>query len=127
MGIYSDIEITPEQEAEIIRKTADKIHEYGMDTAAILLLESSKPLIWVGGEMGRFFVTPFIPVVSESWGVKSETYLRIFEQRTNVEKLLVRLEELAKEDERKKNEEKAAKKAAKEAEKAAKNKDQTPE
>ncbi len=125
--MYSDIEITPEQEEELIRKTADKIHEYGMDTAAILLLESSKPLVWIGGEMGRFFITPFIPAVSESWGIKSETILRVFENRENVEKLMKRLEELTREDEKKKAEEKAAKKAAKEAEKAAKNNPKSPE
>ena len=83
-----------------------------METPAILLLESSKPLVWVGGELGRFFVSPFIPVISEDWGVKSEKFLRIFEQRSNVEKLLKTLEEFAKEDERRKEEEKKAKKAA---------------
>jgi len=112
LGIYGDLEVTPEEEAEYIRKTAEKIHQFGMETPAILILESSKPLVWVGGELGRFFVSPFIPVISESWGVKSEKFLRIFEQRSNVEKLLKMLEEIAKEDERRKEAEKKAKKIA---------------
>lgn len=112
MGIYGDLEVTPEEEAEYIRKAAEKIHQFGMETPAILILESSKPLVWVGGELGRFFVSPFIPVISEDWGVKSEKFLRIFEQRSNVEKLLQMLEDIAKEDERRKEEEKRARKAA---------------
>ena len=120
MGIYGDLEVTPEEEAEYIRKTAEKIHQFGMETPAILILESSKPLVWVGGELGRFFVSPFIPVISEDWGVKSEKFLRIFEQRSNVEKLLKTLEEFAKEDERRKEEEKIAKRAAENEIKAAK-------
>ena len=112
MGIYGDLEVTPEEEAEYIRKTAEKIHQYGMETPAILLLESSKPLVWVGGELGRFFVSPFIPVISEDWGVKSEKFLRIFEQRSNVERLLKTLELFAEEDERRKDEEKRVKRAA---------------
>jgi len=112
LGIYGDLEVTPEEETEYIRKTAEKIHQFGMETPAILILESSIPLVWVGGELGRFFVSPFIPVISESWGVKSEKFLRIFEQRSNVEKLLKMLEEIAKEDERRKEAEKKAKKTA---------------
>jgi hypothetical protein len=40
--------VTPKDEEEFIEKVAQKIHEYEMETAAILLLESSKPLVWIG-------------------------------------------------------------------------------
>jgi len=63
--LYSDIEITPKDEEEFIEKVAQKIHEYELETAAILLLESSKPLVWIGGEMGRFFISPFAPIIRE--------------------------------------------------------------
>lgn len=69
-----------------------------MDTAAILLLESSKPLVWIGGEMGRIFVTPFLPILSDQWGVESEKYITVFENRNNIERLMLRLEEMEKED-----------------------------
>ncbi len=110
--MYYDVEVTPEEETELIEQVAQKIHEYEMETAAILLLESSKPLVWVGGEMGRFFITPFVPIISDKWGVKSEKFFLIFEKRENVERLLKRLEQLSMEDDEKKR---AAKKAAKEA------------
>jgi hypothetical protein len=103
--LYYDVEITPEEEEQLIEQVAKKINEYGMDTAAILLLESSKPLVWVGGEMGRFFITPFIPIVSEKWGVKSEKFFLIFEKRSNIERLLKRVETLAIETDMKKKEE----------------------
>jgi hypothetical protein len=105
-GLYYDVEITPEIEAEYIEKVAQKIHEQEMETAAILLLESSKPLVWVGGEMGRFFITPFVPIVSDKWGVTSEKFFLVFEKRENIEKLLNRLEALVEEDEDKKRAEK---------------------
>ena len=114
--MYYDTEVTPEEETQLIEQVAQKIHQYQMETAAILLLESSKPLVWIGGEMGRFFITPFVPIISDKWGVKSEKFFRIFEKRDNVERLLKRMEELALEDDEKKR---AAKKAAKEAKAAA--------
>ena len=110
--LYYDVEITPEIEAEYIEKVAQKIHEQEMETAAILLLESSKPLVWVGGEMGRFFITPFVPIVSDKWGVTSEKFFLVFEKRENIEKLLKRLEALVEEDEDKKRAEKEARAAA---------------
>jgi hypothetical protein len=109
-GLYYDVEITPEIENEYIEKVAQKIHEQEMETAAILLLESSKPLVWVGGEMGRFFITPFVPIISDKWGVTSEKFFLVFEKRENIERLLKRLEELAVEDEANKRAEKEARK-----------------
>ena len=109
-GLYYDVEITPELETEYIEKVAQKIHEQEMDTAAILLLESSKPLVWVGGEMGRFFITPFVPIISEKWGVTSEKFFLVFEKRENIERVLKRLEQLTQEEDDKKKAEKAARK-----------------
>ena len=115
--MYYDLEVTPKDEDEFIEKVAQKIHEYEMETAAILLLESSKPLVWIGGEMGRFFISPFVPVISDKWGVTSEKFFLIFEKRENIEKLLKRLEELTREEDAKAKEAKRVAKEKKEAEK----------
>ena len=80
-----------------------------METIAILLLESSKPLVYIGGELGRFLITPFIPAISEDLGVKTEKLFRIFEQRPNVERLIKKIEAMLLEDEKKKKEEKQKK------------------
>jgi hypothetical protein len=101
---WEDFELTEEDEEEIIRKTAEVIHRFGLDVAAILMIESIKPLVYVGGQMGRFFISPFLPAISEDLGRKGEVFLRVFEKRENVEKLLNLLEEMARGEEEGKRE-----------------------
>ena len=93
--MYWDYEITPEEEEEMIRKIAEKIHKYGMEVATILMVESLKPLTFVGTQMGRFFINPFLPAFGDEIGMTGEKFFQVFEKRENVEKLLVALEELA--------------------------------
>jgi ATP-dependent RNA circularization protein (DNA/RNA ligase family) len=89
------MEVTPAEEEAMIKYLAEQIHKYGMETVAILSLESLKPLVWVGGELGRAFITPFVPIISETWGQKTEKFFRIFEKRDNIDKLLNLVEKLA--------------------------------
>ena len=42
--MYWNIEVTPEDEAEMIGKIAQKIHKNGLDIVAVLTMESIKPL-----------------------------------------------------------------------------------
>ena len=100
--MYWEVEVTTEDEERIIRKTAETIHKYGMDVAAILMIESFKPLTFIGTQMGRFFLAPFLPVFGENVGVSGEKFLTVFEKRENVEKLISLLEEIANEKEIKK-------------------------
>lgn len=87
-------EITPEEEAQFIENVAQTIHKFGMENLISLLLESGKPLIWLGTQFGRVFITPFTPLVSEDFGNQSEKFFNVFEKKENVDKLLKRLEEL---------------------------------
>ncbi|HDI52782.1 MAG TPA: hypothetical protein ENF89_01385 [Candidatus Bathyarchaeota archaeon] len=96
---WEDIELTEEDEEEVIRKTAEVIHRFGLDAAAILMIESIKPLAYIGGQIGRFLISPFLPAISEDLGRKGDIFLRVFEKRENVEKLLKLLEEMAGEEE----------------------------
>ena len=105
--MYYDIEVTPEDEAEMIRKIAEKIHQYGLDVAAILMIESVKPLSFIGAQMGRFFVSPFLPALGENIGMSGEKLFQIFEKHENVEKLIKAVEELTQEEEERKKAEKA--------------------
>lgn len=115
--MFWDLEVTPEDEEEMIRKVAEQIHKYGMEVAAILMLESVKPLAYIGGQMGRLFVAPFLPAFGENIGLGGEKLLTTFEKRENVEKLIVMLEELAKEEKKPKAEpEKTKEEQTKEAE-----------
>ena len=107
--MYWDIEVTPEDEDEMIKKIAQKIHKYGLDMAAIIMIESVKPLSYIGAQMGRFFVSPFLPVLGENIGIGGEKLFQIFEKHENVEKLIKAVEELTREEEEQKKAEKAQK------------------
>lgn len=102
--LYWDVEVSPEE--ELIRKIAEKVHDYGMEVPGILFLESVKPLTYIGSQMGRVFVSPFLPILGDEIGMTGEKLMRVFEKRENVEKILSRLEELADKEKRKQPEEK---------------------
>jgi len=88
-------DLSDEEVDEIIRKTAEKIHQYGMETVAILTLESVKPLVYIGGEMSRLMISPFLPALGPAANELGENLINVFEERENVEKLIVILEEMA--------------------------------
>ena len=108
--MYYNIDVTPEDEEKMIKKLADEIHKRDVGIFAILMLETLKPLSYVGTHLGRAFISPFLPAFGDDIGIGGEKAMQFFEKRENVEKLLTTLEELAEEDERSKKE---AKKAAK--------------
>jgi hypothetical protein len=114
--LYWDVKVTPEDEDEMIRKIAEKVHNSGLDVAAILLIESVKPLAYLGTQMGRFFVSPFLPVFGEDIGISGEKLFQTFEKRENVEKLIRAVEKLNQEEKEKKKAEKAKRIEAKGAE-----------
>jgi hypothetical protein len=110
---FDETEMTEEEVDEILDKAAEKINKYGMDTVAILALESVKPLAYVGGEMSRMMISPFLAALGPDTDKLGEKLIYVFEDRRNLEKLIERLEEI----ERKKDREKAKKKEEETAEK----------
>jgi hypothetical protein len=130
--MFWDIELTDEEVDHVIQETYKKITEYKMETIAILVLESIKPWSYVGGELLRVALAPLMPALGESLGLTTEKMMQVFEDRKNLEKLILILEENLKKEEvnrklarekekRKKLEEKeraeATKKALRDAEK----------
>jgi hypothetical protein len=107
-SLPGDQELTEEEEDEIIRKTAEKIHQYGMETFAILTLESVKPLVYIGGEMSRLMISPFLPALGHNANELGENLINVFEERKNVEKLITILEKMARGEYDKKADEKEA-------------------
>ncbi len=88
-------ELSEEEVDEIIKKVAEKIRQYGMETVAILTLESVKPLVYIGGEMSRLMISPFLPAFGPAANELGENLINVFEERENVEKLITILEEMA--------------------------------
>jgi hypothetical protein len=107
-SLLSDEELTAEEVDEIIRKTAERIQQYGMETLAILTLESVKPLVYIGGEMSRLMLSPFLPALGPNANKLGENLINVFEERKNVEKLITILEEMARGEYGKKEDEQEA-------------------
>ena len=105
--MYWDIDVTSEDEDEMIMSIAQKIHEHGLDVAAILMIECVKPLSFIGTQMGHLFISPFLPSLGENVEMSGEKFLQIFEKHENVEKLIKAVGDLKREEEDLKKAEKA--------------------
>lgn len=96
-------ETSKEDEEKFVKKAYELISKYEMEVPAVLLLESIKPLVWVGGGLLRIAVSPFLIF---SWN-EGHAFIDTFEKRKNIEKLIKMLEEKQKKDN--KNEDKTTK------------------
>lgn len=78
-------------ESEIMQRLAAKVVEWKMTVPAILFLESVKPLNYIGAQAMVFF-EPFVQTI---FNLKDyDTFRIMMEKRENVEKLLLKIEEL---------------------------------
>ncbi len=74
---------------ELISKVAKRVVELRLTPVAIVLLESAKPLSFIGSQVLVFFqpiVTSFLPIASY------EEFIKILEDRNNLEKLICEIE-----------------------------------
>lgn len=85
--------MTHEEEEKFIDKIARKIVETGMDFPATVILESSKPFAFIGGQL-FYMITPFLGAFNLEPSVLR--YKTFFEKPENIERLLKRIEELSK-------------------------------
>jgi hypothetical protein len=93
--MFWDEEITHEDKEEIIEWAARELYKYGLETAAILFIESYKPISRVGSSMGQVFFTPLLPFLGDNAMIKGDKFFRIFQEKENVDRLLDRLEEIS--------------------------------
>lgn len=94
--------VEPEEEDEMIEEAVELIFKHGLETIAILVLQTAKPMCYIGGEFGRFFLAPLIPIM----GHKGDIFLTTFEKRENLEKIIKKIEERIELEEEKKIEKK---------------------
>ena len=97
-GFFSETEIPEEEVDAIILEAANRIKKYGMEMAAIMALESLKPLVYVGGELTRLTLAPFFPVLGSTVDMWGEKLIDVFEERDNIDKLIRLLEEMPDEE-----------------------------
>ena len=93
--MFWDEEITPEEEEILIHEIAKRIWEYGMESAAMLFLETSKPFAYIGAQMGQVVMLPFLNFLGEDPLYKGDKYLRVLQKHENVDRLLNILEYVA--------------------------------
>ena len=93
---------TSDDEMEALMKIAQKIHEHGMGVPSVMILETLMPLNFIGTQMGRFIISPFLLIFNENIEMSWERIMNIFEKRENVRRLITMVEELDKEEKKKK-------------------------
>lgn len=96
--LFWDITTTPAEEEEMIKRIAEDIHRRRLDEVAIILIRGLEPLNYIGTQLGRVFVLPFLPAFGENVGITGNKFIQIFEKSDNVKKLLDLIEEMASEE-----------------------------
>jgi len=91
---WGDMELTEEEVDKVLHGAAKRIQTYGMETVAILTLESFKPMVYVGGELSRVVLAPFLPALGPQYNMLGEKLIYVFEDRKNIEKLIQILEQM---------------------------------
>jgi len=81
--------VASERERDLIRKFADKVCRYGLTTPAILFLESSRPLSFIGSQ-GLLFFEPVVRGLFDWQGYSD--FARMLERRGSVEALITAIE-----------------------------------
>lgn len=88
-------ETTPEAADQLIERLAKAVQRYGMEVPAVFFLEMSKPVSFTAGSLVHA-ATPFLGVYTDNENVFTD-FATILSERTLLEKLICRIEELAKE------------------------------
>lgn len=80
-----------EEDADLIRKVAERIVSMRMSVPAIFFLESSKPLAFLGGQL-LIFLEPFVQTLFNFRQYQRFAFL--MEDRANWERLIRKVEDL---------------------------------
>ena len=86
-----------EERKKVINDLAEKTHRYGLTVPAIIVAEGIKPLAFIASQTVHFF-SPFIDAMV-GFG-RTYRYGNLLENRQNLEDFMLRLEFLAKEEDR---------------------------
>jgi len=111
--LFWGFDLSPEEEEKLVKEIAEKMYNYGVDVPALLVFETMKPFSNLSSQLGRFALSPFLPLLGDDLGFAGEKWLQIFEKEENVEKIIKHLEELSDKDNKDKSENKKVKKEKK--------------
>jgi len=77
------------EEEQMVNAVAQWILRTKMETIAIIVLESLKPISSAGSQLVLFYIAPFL----ELFNIRGYRYAALFEKSENVEKLIKKIEE----------------------------------
>lgn len=105
--MFSDEELPPEEVDEVLGRIAGKIVDHELELFARFLLGMSWPLAFIGGQMGRVFLSPYLFVFGDMENNVSKKIF-IFEKKENILELISKIDELTEEryEEKKRKKEK---------------------
>jgi hypothetical protein len=109
-------EMTAERRDELIEWVAKQVVKRGLSTPAIVFVEMSRPVSFLGSQAVHFFA-PFINVAINSQ--LSSEIATVMEDRKNIDRLVDRIEELTLEEDKRQREWTAGEKARRAAERKA--------
>lgn len=84
-------DLTDERKAELCTKVAEKVVQFRLSPLAIVMIETIKPLSFLGNQLMVFFA-PMVGAFTSSPIYDEMT--AFFEERSNLEMLILRIEEL---------------------------------
>ncbi len=93
-------ETTPEAAGQLIERVAKAVQRFGMEVPAVFFLELSKPVSFTAGSLVHA-ATPFLGAYTDNENVFTD-FATVLSDRTLLEQLICRIEELAKESDREK-------------------------
>ena len=88
-------DLPPGERDALLKRIADEIHKRRLSSAAIVFLESSKPLTFLGNQF-LVFANPMVKIFYS--GSVYDKMEKLLEDRSNVERLIHLLESMEEED-----------------------------
>ncbi len=105
--MFSDEELPPKEVDALLGRIAVKVVDYELELYARFLLGMSWPLAYIGGQMGRVFLSPYLFVFGDKENNVSKKIF-VFGKKDNIFKLINKIDELSEEryEEKKRRKEK---------------------
>jgi len=94
--MFSDEELPPEEVDKYLESIARKVVDREMEIYAKVLLGMSWPLAFIGGQLGRVFISPYLFIFGDREDTVSKRIF-VFEKKENIFKLIHKIDEFIEE------------------------------
>lgn len=101
--MFSYEELPPEEIDKVLENIARKVVDHEMELYARFLLAMSWPFAFIGGQLGRVFLSPYLFIFGDKES-KVSKHIFIFEKKENIFKLIDKIDEFTEERENMKEE-----------------------